>query len=346
MRCSISFGRFDLKYLIYCILYLIIDIIIYLAFYYEKDNDDDNDNIINRHKLLEASCIFLGYLLNFFPGWITNRNSKSKKKTIKSGLKEEKKQSFEYIYNKPYNEYLSKKEVIKFFFISLFLLIIELLRIVQKIIINKHKNGNKNEDKDEPQYEDHFILIEFLLILIIPHSSEVYYKHQNVSFFIFTLIEIIKIIYFLFDKINKYYLVIFIEIIISILYAFYYIYIKGLMEYKFISPYKYNFLVGIFNFPLIIIIYLIISFTPLVNEENKDYYVDNFFNLFIENLGTINIFRLISFPIIYGIFVSLFNKIIYDFTLYHSYIPLFVQNFILDIFIQIENENENENKIK
>ena len=330
MRFCISFGRIDLKYLIYCILYLIMKIIFYLAFYYEESN------IIYSHNFLESSCIFLGYLLNFFPGWISNRNSKAKKKPITNGLKKEKKQSFEYIYNKPYNEYLSTKEIIKFFFISLFLLVIELLKIIQKKIINK--------DENESEYENHFILIEFLIILIIPHSSEVYYKHQKFSFFIFTIIQIIKIIYFLFEHIYKYYLAIFMEIIISILFAFYCIYIKGLMEIKFISPYKCNFLVGIFNFPLIIIIYIIISFTPL-GEKNKNYYVDNFFNLFAKGLDIINAFRLISFPFIYGISVCLFNKIIYDFTLYHSYIPLLIENFIIDIFSQIKNENKNENKI-
>ena len=112
------------------------------------------------------------------------------------------------------------------------------------------------------------------------------------------------------------------------------------MENKFISPYKCNFLVGIFNFPLIIIIYIIISFTPLGNKNNKNYYVYNFFSLFEEGLNIINAFRLISFPFIYGISVCLFNKIIYDFTLYHSYIPLLIENFIIDIFSQIKNENK------
>ena len=244
-------------------------------------------------------------------------------------------QSFEYIYNKPYNEYLPIKEIIKIFLITLFLLLKEFLKIIPQII-------NKDKDKYEYEYENSFIFIEFLLILLIPHSSEVYYKHQKFSFLIFTLIEIIKIIVFIIYKINNSfidYLAIFFEIIFSIIYSFYYIYIKRLMQYKFISPYKCNFIIGIINFPLIIIIYLIISFTSLGDENNNYYYVDSTFILFKYDLDIINIIRLMILTIGYGINASLFNKIIYDFTLYHSYIPLLIEKFIVEIFYQIGEGN-------
>jgi len=234
-------------------------------------------------------------------------------------LKEEKTQSFEYIYNKPDNKYLPKKELIKIFFISIFLLLTEFLRIIQII---KYKII---------EYEDNFIFIEFLLILLIPHSSEVYYKHQKFSFLIFTLIEIIKIIVLILGKQSINYLAIFMEIIISIIYAFYYIYIKRLMQSIFISPYKYNFIIGIINFPLIIIIYLIISFTPLGKENGDLLYVDNIFTIFKDEFDLINVIILISFPIAYGLYTSIFNKVIYDYTLYHSYILLLLENFIKDI---------------
>ena len=336
MRMSISFGTFNLNYFIYCILFLIGEIFIFLFIY-----DNTDENIANKHILIDPTCYFFGYLLNFFPEWIRNRNSKAKNKPITSRLKERDTQSFEYIYNKPDNKYLPIKEVIKIFFISIFLFLTEILRIIQ--IITKGKNKDKDEDEEKEEYEDRFIFIEFLLILLIPHSSEVYYKHQKLSFLIFTLIEIIKIIAFIVYKILNEnfndYLAIFIEIIISIIYAFYYIYIKRLMKYKFISPYKSNFIIGLINFPLIIIIYLIISFTSLGDENNK-YYIDNIFNLFKNGVDTINAIKLISLPIAYGIYTSLLNKIIYDFTLYHYYIPLLIENFIFDISKQIGNENK------
>ena len=101
------------------------------------------------------------------------------------------------------------------------------------------------------------------------------------------------------------------------------------MKIKFISPYKCNFMVGIINFPLIIIIYVIISFTKL-GDNNDIYYWDSILDLFtsIKKLDIINAFRLISLPIAYGIYVLIVNKTIYDFTIYHLYIPLLIENFI------------------
>ena len=172
--------------------------------------------------MLDISCIFLGYLLNIIPEWISNRIVEAKS---------------------PNN--LTIKDFIKIFFISFFLLLTNFLRIVSPIIDKK-----ANIDK----YANYFIYIQFLLIYLIPHSSEVYYIHQKFSFIVFTLIEIIKTIFFLFDKTLDNILAIFFVIINTIIYAFYFIYIKGLIKYKYISPYKCNVIIGIINFPLIIII--------------------------------------------------------------------------------------------
>ena len=96
------------------------------------------------------------------------------------------------------------------------------------------------------------------------------------------------------------------------------------MKYKFISPAKCTFIIGIINFPLIILIYFIISFTSLGNIENK-YYIDNIFELF-KNLGNIdikNVIYLISLPFAYGIFQFIINNIINDYTIYNLYIQFF-----------------------
>jgi len=72
----------------------------------------------------------------------------------------------------------------------------------------------------------------------------------------------------------------------------FFLYIKRLMKYNFISPPKCNFLIGIIDAPLIIIIYLVISYTSLGSKSNK-YYIDNIFELFeIENYNTKNIIHL------------------------------------------------------
>ena len=105
------------------------------------------------------------------------------------------------------------------------------------------------------------------------------------------------------------------------------------MKYKFISPYKCNFMIGIIYFTLIIIIYIIISFTKLGEKNDNIYYCDSILELFksFKHFGVINAFRLISLPFAYGIYALIINKTIYDFTIYHLYIPLLIENFIVGI---------------
>jgi len=261
--------------------------------------------------MLDSSCISFGFLLNIIPEYIFNEN--------------------------PDKQNLSIKEIIKIIIISAFLLFFSTMK---KIIIIKNKNEDKDKDNDyenlREEYENYFMFIEFFVIFIIPHSSEIYYKHQKLSFFIFFLIEIIKVILFLREKqflnkiINDFLLIIF-EFFFSITSAIYLIYIKGLMKYKFVSPYKVNFIVGMITFPLIIIIYIIISLTSLGN------FINNIKEIF-KDLDPINIMRLITYLLANGIYFLLVNKIIYDFTLYHIYIPMLVENFVINITIQFKNK--------
>ena len=345
MRFCISCGIFEIKYFFYCILFSIIEIYFNLFIYYDFGNNDinTNTNIITDHNLLESSCLFLGYLLNIIPEWYSQKESK--KKSVSSELKGENNKNtnfIKYIYNKSYNEYLSIKESLKFVFISLFLLLIEIFRQIQQILYRKiNRNSNTNTEINEPifeydKFEGYFYFIQFLIYFSIRTNSEVYYKHQNFSFGIFFLIEFIKIIFFFIKNLSNKWAIIVIQIIISILHALYFIYIKGLMKYKFVSPYKCNFIIGIIYFPLIIIIYVIISFTKLgeknknININNNIYYWDSISELFksINNINVINAIRLISLPIVYGIYFLVINKTIYDFTIYHLYIPLLIENFI------------------
>ena len=102
------------------------------------------------------------------------------------------------------------------------------------------------------------------------------------------------------------------------------------MKYKFISPAKCNFMTGIIDSPIIILIFFIISFTPL-GKINNDYYYDNIFELFknIRNIDAKNVIILILFPFVYGLFHYIIIKIVYDYTIFHVFIP-----FILEIFIE------------
>ena len=342
MKFCISLGKFELKYFFYCALFFIIEINIYLFIY------NDKDIIISKQYLLHSFCFFLGYLLNFIPTWISHIKTKKKEKPKVNKLKEDNNNSIEYIYYKPYEEYLSLKDILKFFFISLILLFADLIESIEEKIddkdtINENSNGNNNSQNNK-KYSDNFIFIEFLIFFIVSkfRKEEVYYKHQNISFFILILLEAVKNIYFFKKKLCSFSIIeMILNAIYSILYAIYFLYIKGFMKYKFISPAKCNFLIGIINTPIIILIYFIISFTPL-GKDNNEYYYDNIFKFF-NDLGKIeakSLIILILLPFVYGILHYTLIKIIYDYTIFHMYIPFMIENFIENI---IQNFGKLEN---
>ena len=161
MKFFISLGIFDLKYFLYFTLYAISTII--YAFICDVDvdenegEDEDEDNIIKKHKFLDSLLLFIGYLLNFIPRWLSNKSSKSKEKHIINEKKGENNKSIEYIYNNPYVKYLSIKDISKVLFICIILLLKELNIIASKILIEKY---------DEEEYEDKFNFIPFLIIYL------------------------------------------------------------------------------------------------------------------------------------------------------------------------------------
>ena len=367
MKFCFSFGMFDIKYFFFCVLFVILEICINLFIY--KDNGDD---ILNKHLLLDPFCYYAGFLMNIFLALINSKFSRKKSKPIPNKLKEESTHAIEYIFNNPYDKYLSKKDFLKFFGICIFLIITDLIQIVLDLnIINDKDTGSKSENMNMNNtktvnetvnttmsakfvYEDDYLFCEFLIIFILPLllADIVYYKHQKIAFIILTLLEFSKSFYFnfIYDEYSPSDIwEIVLNIISAILYSTFFVYIKGLMKYKFISPYKCCFMIGMINVPLIIIINIVLSLIDL--KEYEDYI--NIAYLFADtDLTEINnIIRLIIFILIYGILMALLTKTINDFTLYHIYIPFLVENFIKNIFNSINkyieyfeyNKNNNNN---
>jgi len=324
MKLYISLGIFNIKCILYYALFTIFQLYKILVYYYDKNNG----KILNNNKLFYSFCYFLGYLLNIFPALNSQRNSKTKANILINESKGEMPQSIKYIYNKTFVKNLSTKDIIIFFIICFILLLTDCIENISSIIINKHK-----DEENKNKYEEDFIFIEFVVIFLLSKfSKEVFYNHQKISFLILIFVEIIKTIFLLRGKYSfqfEDFFLILLNIIYSILFAIFYIYMKELMKYKYISPYKSNFMIGLINLPIIIIIYIIISFTPL-GEKGNDYYYDSIFELF-KNFGQINVINiilLITLPFVYGIILLLTNKIIYNFTIYHIYIPSLLDNFI------------------
>ena len=301
MKFCISFGKFEIKYFFYCVLLVIIEMYNNFIIY-----DEDKVKIINDHNLLDTFCFFLGYLLNIIITWIIHLYSKEK--PLKKQLKEENNHLIEYIYNNPYEESFSIKEILKFLFICLILLISDVIEHIGYKI-----DDNNNNNDDDKQYNDDYMFIEYLIIFLVPKlGQDAYYKHQYISFLILIIVEIIKNIYFFSTKLYHATLILFvIHFLYSIFDAIYFLYIKGLMKYKFISPDKCNFMIGIVNVPIIILLSIIVSFTPLGKPDNEFYY-DNIFEVF-KNFGQFNaknLIILVSLPFVYGIYLFIVNKTI------------------------------------
>ena len=326
MTFYISFGKFDLKYFFYCLSFLIIQIYIHFVI------EEDDEILISVHPFLNSFCFFFFFLLNIIPLWIVNTNSKVKENPIANELKKEENtqynkyiQSIEYKYFKSNKNDLSRKDLSKIFFISFVILLTE---IVDNII------STKDNDKETKKYNDDFIIFEYLFIFLISkYFEEVYYKHHYFSFLILIFVEVIKAIYFFIKNLYQTFniIVIISQIIYTFLYAIYFISIKRIMKYNFIIPPKCNFLIGVIDVPLILIIYIIISLTPLGNKTNE-YYVDNIFELFKNiNFDVKNVIHLISLPFIYGLYLFIASNIIYDYTIYHIYFPFLIEYFVENI---------------
>jgi len=276
MKCCISLGIYSLKCRIYYGLFSIFIIYKNTVLFVDRENQD----ILDNSKLFHSFCFFLGYLLNIFPALISQRNSEINENLLINEYEGENPKSIKF--------------VIKFFIVCFISLLTHSIEKISFIILDKNKKIK------EIYYEEDFIFIEFIVIFLFSKfNKEVFYKHQNISFLILILVEIIKTIFLVRDKYSlqlEDIFLIFLNIVYSILYAIYYIYMKELMKYRYISPYKINYLIGIINLPIIIIIYIIISFTPLGDKDNY-YYYDSIFELFknFGNLNTINIILLYSY---------------------------------------------------
>ena len=300
MNCFISIGTFNTNYFIYCTLITILEL--YINFGFSKINE----KILDKHQIFDIFCYYFGYLLNIIPTWLVKEN---------------------IIDNNPDNKHMSAKDIIKFFSICLILLLIQFIEIFSNI---KDDDDNDNEDNQKEGYEGNylFFLVLIMFIFLNCFKTTTFYKHQKISFFTFFIIELIKTIYFLikinYSEIYVYLIIIISYIFYSLLLSIYYIYIDNLMKHKYISPYKCSFMIGAGFVPLIIIVYLFISFT---------YDFDNIFDLFesFKNLEAINYISLISYPFASGILGLLIFKVINDFSLFHLYIPFILENFLAEI---------------
>ena len=174
---------------------------------------------------------------------------------------------------------------------------------------------------------------QFELLFLFLISKKMYnihfYRHQHFSVITLTLLGFIKFII-------KYYDVgwgrFFLHLIIHIIYSFFKslltVYIKRLMEYKYMSPYEICYKFGLINAIIMTIVNIIASFFPCVNSScvviyNKKRYFANILGLF----SIPGLFMFIIF-ILKAIALVLEYKIILYYTVCHSFLIIQLTEFL------------------
>ena len=341
-KCCISFGKFNKKYC-YLILGVIITqlILVFLIVQftvYSRDKNINHFNIINFMSYIFFTSLCESFMI--IPDLILKKRVESENSKIQKSLKnseapksnisspkKSKNFSIKYIFNKKTMKF-SILEKISFVSAGLLKLFLDIMFILYHYLLY-YLEQNYNFVKII-SYSFQFKLIFLFLTSKLMYNIR-YYRHQNFSIIIIVLAGFAKFIFNCIQNYNKIFInifiIFFIHLIHSFLESFLIVYLKGLMEYKYISPYKACYIIGLINFSIITIIYLIVSFCPcnkalcLVEYNDKKYF-GNFLTIF----DIYGLFMFLFF-LIKTILLVLNYIIIHEFTVCHSF--LFLQIFYL-----------------
>jgi hypothetical protein len=294
----------------------------------------------NQTLLLDFLLNYAGNLLCFIPLLFVNDRPNIDNSDINSKLAKTNYGIIKYLYNDP--QKLKKKDIVFIIIISLLKLFVDFLDHFEDIIIRNYEVYLKNE----------LFFVEIVLwfffskyVLKMP-----YYRHQYVSVIGVMILRAIKLAHMIFISVKPKNIIyevyiLLLELLSIVIESICFGYLKGLMEYKFWSPYKCCFIVGIINTPIVLIIYFIVTYIPCHSEflcgENEHY--DNIIEAF-SNLEPKEYFLLILYSISFGIHGVLNNRIIHKFTFYHLLIPTQLYYFIDSIIEKFPDNDEEKDK--
>ena len=319
ISCSKCEKKYFLIYLGHIFIH-IIEILLFINIGLFKANDLKN---FNDHSVFKLFITYFGMFLCIIPEIILKlktKNHKSEEKNINKNKKL--KGPIMLIYN-DLSDKTTFKDYIYIGLASFLLLVIDFI----KIFLEK-KEGSTNS-------EYYFATLPFLLFISIYFYKNDFYKHQYISIIIITIFGIYEYII----KLNHYYnnnynfLNIIFDFILQILIglgdAIFFSYIKGLMNYKFFSPYKVCYIFGSINMIIILILLFILSGIKCSNNDickikyNNNFYFDNIYIIF-QNIYAYQIFIIILISILLGTLKLMINLIINYYSVCHIF--LFLEN--------------------
>ena len=319
-KCFISFGKCDKVYILIIsgtiiLILSIFGILLLLMNYIESLEKDEDKNVLNFISYL--FFIYLGESLMVFPGLILKKNMSSKQSqdlTRKEGLN-----SIErYIYNKKTINF-SKKEKIYFVLFGILKLVLEIIKYFFAIHLNGREQFFFLLFNYSFQYE---LLFLYIISVYIYHFR--LYKHQYISIIILTLLGIAITITQYYDKGYDIIYVFLSDLIYSFFRSLFIVYIKGLMEFKYISPYKACFSYGLMNLIPIIIAFIISSFCPCENSSIclVVYNDQTYFAQILAIFKISSIFLFIAFLL--KALITILNYITIRYlSVFHSFLPIY-----------------------
>ena len=325
-RC-ISCGKCNKKYSLLILgVILILGVLIGVMFGFSSyaKSVNINDKILLNF-MTYALFVNLGESLMIIPELILKReisldnyNSNTKQVTIID------KRSYKYIFNKKIN--FSLKENIYFYSAGILKLFLDTFHIVYQVKIDDFTDESIDFIK-MMTYSFQFELLFLFLLSKIMYNTQ-FYKHQYISIIILTLLGLAKFIVKNSGNMEKFFLRFFIHIGYSFFKSLITVYIKGLMEYKYFSPYKACYKFGIVNVIIMTILNIGASFFPCDSFScqvtfNKKRYFANILAIF----SIPGLFMFIIF-ILKAITLVLEYNIILNFTVFHSFLIIQLTQFL------------------
>ena len=325
-RC-ISCGKCNKKYSLLILgVILILGVLIGVMFGFSSyaKSVNINDKILLNF-MTYAFFVNLGESLMIIPELILKReisldnyNSNTKHVNIID------KRSYKYIFNKKIN--FSLKENIYFYSAGILKLFLDTFHIVYQVKIDDFTDESIDFIK-MMTYSFQFELLFLFLLSKIMYNTQ-FYKHQYISIIILTLLGLAKFIQKNSGNMEKFFLRFFIHIGYSFFKSLITVYIKGLMEYKYFSPYKACYKFGIVNVIIMTILNIGASFFPCDSFScqvtfNKKRYFANILAIF----SIPGLFMFIIF-ILKAITLVLEYNIILNFTVCHSFLIIQLTQFL------------------
>ena len=348
----IACGVFDKRYINFLIAFILVTILLQLTLFILKNNDGNcKDN-----KLLIMLIMNFGQIFFIIPDKIINKSPKEKNEEDLSNeqncdiINKKKELRIEYIFNKQ-TKILNLKDLLILIFNSILLIIVDFIKVC--IETNSDKINTK-EDQTQIILNENYNFVEFTFIVVFARFmlKMILYKHQLFSFILVILLGLVRyILKRLFDKgswggdITN---ILICQAIAAFLESMTIIYTKGLMEYKYFTPFKACYVFGTIN-SFIIIVFLII-FTFIKHSGDKNW----FFSLnldddnnntnnttdttyYLDNIASIlgygfNLIILLFTSIFYGMIKLLINSTINRFTVYHIFLLFLNKEFTCIIF--------------